>query len=148
MGWLMAELKVRKLFFVDSRTSANTKALQMAERIQLPSRKRDVFLDDLREESAIRTQLMTAIKLAKKQGTALAIGHPYAATIAVLRELPEILAEHQVTLVSASALMQGFTSGAPLKSASCMAPPPWLWPEIKVPINPFLLQSITNPLQL
>ncbi|MNW67649.1 Divergent polysaccharide deacetylase [compost metagenome] len=52
---------------------------------------RDVFLDDERTEAAILTQLQTAISLARKQGSAVMIGHPYPQTLAVLeRELPKL----------------------------------------------------------
>jgi uncharacterized protein len=55
---------------------------------------RDVFLDDVRTEQAITTQLQTAIKLAHKQGSAVMIGHPYPQTLAVLeRELPKLKAQ-------------------------------------------------------
>src|SRR6187402_2098442 len=61
MRWLMEELKTRKLYFVDSRTSAQTQALLMAEEISLPSRRRDVFLDDERSPAAIKSQLERAV---------------------------------------------------------------------------------------
>jgi len=94
MGWLMAELQRRHLFFVDSRTSAKTVAAAQAQRIGLASVSRDVFLDDERTAEAITRQLQTAIKLAHKQGSAVVIGHPYPVTLDVLeRELPKLKAQ-------------------------------------------------------
>ena len=94
MAWLMGELQRRHKFFVDSRTSAQTVAAQQAQKIDLASVSRDVFLDDERTEAAIFTQLQTAISLARKQGSAVMIGHPYPQTLAVLeRELPKLKAQ-------------------------------------------------------
>ena len=94
MAWLMGELQRRHKFFVDSRTSAQTVAAQQAQKIDLASVSRDVFLDDERTEAAIFNQLQTAISLARKQGSAVMIGHPYPQTLAVLeRELPKLKAQ-------------------------------------------------------
>ena len=94
MTWLMAELQRRHKFFLDSRTSAQTVAAAEAQKIGLASLSRDVFLDDVRTESAILGQLQTAISLARKQGSAVMIGHPYPQTLSVLeRELPKLKAQ-------------------------------------------------------
>ncbi len=94
MAWLMAELQRRHLFFVDSRTSAKTVAAAQAQKIGLASVSRDVFLDDERTAEAITRQLQSAIGLARKQGSALMIGHPYPVTLDVLeRELPRLKAQ-------------------------------------------------------
>jgi polysaccharide deacetylase 2 family uncharacterized protein YibQ len=91
MTWLMAHLQYRHKFFLDSRTSAQTVAAAEAQKIGLASVSRDVFLDDDRTEAAIFAQLQTAISLARKQGSAVMIGHPYPQTLAVLeRELPKL----------------------------------------------------------
>ena len=91
MAWLMAELQRRHKLFVDSRTSAQTVAAAEAQKIGLASVSRDVFLDDERNEAAIYNQLQSAISLARKQGSAVMIGHPYPQTLAVLeRELPKL----------------------------------------------------------
>ena len=94
MAWLMAELQRRHKLFVDSRTSAQTVAAAEAQKIGLASASRDVFLDDERTEAAIYNQLQSAISLARKQGSAVMIGHPYPQTLAVLeRELPKLKAQ-------------------------------------------------------
>lgn len=139
MGWLMAELQQRQLYFVDSRTSAQTQALIQAQHIGLPSRKRDVFLDDKRDTTVIYQQLVLALKKAQQQGSALAIGHPYPETLQVLEQLPELLSHYKVTLVKASRLMTSATPRA-AKVASityCLAPPASLWPSTWAPVDPF-----------
>jgi len=91
MAWLMGELQRRHLFFVDSRTSAATVAAAEAQRIGLAHVSRDVFLDDVRTTEAITQQFQQAIATARKQGSAVLIGHPYPQTLEVLeRELPRL----------------------------------------------------------
>jgi polysaccharide deacetylase 2 family uncharacterized protein YibQ len=46
-----------------------------------------VFIDNERDPDAIRAQLQQAAALARGRGSAIAIGHPYPETLAVLREL-------------------------------------------------------------
>lgn len=150
MQWLMDELKARSLYFVDSRTTAKTQALIAAERIQLPSRRRDVFLDDERNITHIRQQLALALKKAQSNGSAIAIGHPYRETLQVLETIHPLLAQYDVELVSASVLMQTSTQSAqypaqsrPLTRRYCLAPPMSLWPQIWLPIDPFALDTVT-----
>ena len=69
-------------------------AAAQAQRISLASVSRDVFLDDERTAEAITRQLKIAIELARKQGSAVMIGHPYPVTLDVLeRELPRLKAQ-------------------------------------------------------
>ena len=91
MAWLMGELQQRHLFFVDSRTSAATVAAAEAQRIGLANVSRDVFLDDVRTTEAITAQLQEGVALARRQGSAVLIGHPYPQTLGVLeREMPRL----------------------------------------------------------
>ena len=91
MAWLMGELQRRHLFFVDSRTSAATVAAAEAQALGLAHVSRDVFLDDVRTPEAITLQLQQGIALARKQGSAVLIGHPYPQTLEVLaHELPHL----------------------------------------------------------
>ncbi|WEK31368.1 MAG: divergent polysaccharide deacetylase family protein [Candidatus Pseudomonas phytovorans] len=91
MAWLMGELQRRHLFFVDSRTSAATVAAAEAQAQDLAHVSRDVFLDDVRTTEAINAQLQQGIAVARKQGSAVLIGHPYPQTLEVLeRELPKL----------------------------------------------------------
>lgn len=150
MRWLMEELKTRQLYFVDSRTSAQTQALLMAEQIQLPSRRRDVFLDDERTRSNIKYQLVRALKQAQQQGSAIAIGHPYPETLAELEQLQLLLDQYQVQLVKVSRLMLPNPVKQPLgikpgRDAACIAPPVNLWPQVWAPIDPFAVDLMFEP---
>lgn len=139
MQWLMQELKQQQLYFVDSRTSAQTQALIMAENIHLPSRRRDVFLDDERNPKAIKRQLLRALKQAQQQGSAIAIGHPYPETLAQLELLQPLLDRFRVRLVKASQLMPQNSAATPVINTHCIAPPMGLWPQVWAPIDPFVV---------
>ncbi|MFN2633109.1 MAG: divergent polysaccharide deacetylase family protein [Thermoanaerobaculia bacterium] len=83
----------RGLFFVDSRTTGSSVALEAAREARVPSASRRVFLDDIQKEAAIEDSLSQLISHAKREGPAIAIGHPYPTTLAVLdRELPRLAA--------------------------------------------------------
>ena len=94
MTWLMGELQRRHLFFVDSRTSAATVAAAEAQALGLAHLSRDVFLDDVRTTEAIAGQLRLGIEVARKQGSAVLIGHPYPQTLSVLaQEIPRLMSQ-------------------------------------------------------
>ncbi len=99
MQQLMQLLADKRLFFVDSRTSPATQAAASAQQAQLASLSRDVFLDDQNDLAHIRSEWRKGIALAKQQGSALLIGHPYPATLQVLREELPKLATQQVQLL-------------------------------------------------
>jgi hypothetical protein len=102
MEALMPALRDRGLFFVDSRTAASTVAFDAAQRAGVRAALRKVFLDDSLAASAIRTQIELAADDAKRNGEAIAIGHPHSETIAALRkELPR-LKKAGIQLVPAS----------------------------------------------
>lgn len=95
MLWLMEEIHARdKLFFVDSYTTHESVALQLAKEVGVSARKRDVFLDPDRAPETVAREFERMKRLALMHGTVIAIGHPYAATLALLeRELPKLEAQ-------------------------------------------------------
>ena len=91
MRQIFTILKKRDLFFVDSRTSADTLCRPSAELLHLPFAERDVFIDHEQTRAFVRKQLKLLIKRAKRQGYAIGIAHPHAVTLEVLKEmLPEL----------------------------------------------------------
>lgn len=92
MRWLMqAIVQEGNLFFVDSRTTADSVAPRVAQEVGVPYLVRNVFLDRERHADAISTQFERLIDIARQRGRALAIGHPYPETLAFLeRRLPEL----------------------------------------------------------
>ncbi len=100
MEWLMEYLYLKKIIFVDSVTASNTVTRNMAEINHVPYLKRDVFLDNTRDKSYINSQFLELIKIAKRKGSAIAIGHPYPETTDVLVNNLEKLEAFGVKLVS------------------------------------------------
>lgn len=91
MADLMKVLKERRLYFIDSRTTAETTALDAARHQGVPSFYRAVFLDDTESVSYTLGQLQKFRHTVEQEGVALAIGHPHATTIAALAQfLPEL----------------------------------------------------------
>lgn len=87
MRTVLGEFRGRKLFFVDSRTTKETVAFEVAKELGLPSASRKVFLDDSKDFEEIRRQWDRALMLARKDGEAIAIGHIYPETVAALEKL-------------------------------------------------------------
>jgi polysaccharide deacetylase 2 family uncharacterized protein YibQ len=91
MSLILKELKKRKLFFVDSKTSPNSIAYKEAKRLGLRCGERDVFLDNEIDLDYIKGQIQLLAKIALKKGEAIGIGHPYLPTVRAIREsIPEL----------------------------------------------------------
>lgn len=93
MAVVMAELAARGLAFLDSRTTGDTVGEGMARRYGVPFAGRDVFLDNDTDVVKVRAQLAVVEDTARRQGYAVAIGHPHRGTIEALKAwLPEVRA--------------------------------------------------------
>lgn len=79
--------------FIDSRTSPATKAKAAMNGLGMRYVHRDVFLDNQNSVAAVRKKLREAVTLAKKQGYAIAIGHPKSSTLRALANSADILGE-------------------------------------------------------
>lgn len=105
MQWLMDEVTKTDLFFVDSRTTVDTIAEQTAERYNIQNTRRNVFLDHERNRAAIELQFERLIQLAKKNGSAVAIGHPFPETLKFLEEKIPLLEAAGIQLITVSELI-------------------------------------------
>ncbi len=91
MADLMNILAERRLYFIDSRTTGASAALEAAQRRGLPSFYRSVFLDNTESVDYTLSQLREFRRKVEQEGVALAIGHPHPTTIAALAKfLPEL----------------------------------------------------------
>ena len=104
MQWLMEEIIAREdLFFVDSYTTAESVALRMAREKGIPAIRRHVFLDPDQEPQTVEREFDRLMELARDNGTAVGIGHPYPETLAFLEQaLPAL---DGIDLVPVSALV-------------------------------------------
>ena len=106
MDELMPVLRDRRLFYVDSRTTAATVAFDTAQSFGVRSAFRNVpFLDDVAEVAAVRKQLELALRGAREKGEAIAIGHPHPATLQALRQILPRAQAQGVRLVFVSELV-------------------------------------------
>lgn len=99
MVLLAQELKQRNLFFVDSRTTANSVAAEVMQEYGVPVLKRHVFLDDDITSKSIGKQLMETERLARQRGAIIAIGHPHSLTLSMLKEWVTTLPQKGLKLV-------------------------------------------------
>lgn len=106
MRVVMEMLKGSGMFFVDSVTSPASAGGKVAREAGIRSSRRQVFLDNEQNEAYIAGQLQQAVRLARKQGAAIAIGHPHPATLAALSTHLPRLAEQGVTLVPVSRIVR------------------------------------------
>ncbi len=82
MKTVLAYLKARDLFFLDSVTTAQTAARSAAASVGARIVERDVFLDaGTRDVDYVKGQLKLAERIALETGYAVAIGHPYETTL-------------------------------------------------------------------
>jgi len=101
MYQIFSILKQRNLFFIDSRSTAETVCEPSARLLQIPFAQRDVFIDHIQDSDFIRKQLRQLVKIAKRKGVAVGIAHPHKMTYKIIQqELPEL--KKQVQLVPAS----------------------------------------------
>ena len=99
-------LSDRGLFFLDSRTTDATVAERVAGEASVPSAHRRVFLDDVATAAAVRAQLAELLRRARREGSAIAIGHPYSTTLAVLEEELPGLAKEGIRIVRVTELVK------------------------------------------
>ncbi|MBU0723677.1 MAG: divergent polysaccharide deacetylase family protein [Alphaproteobacteria bacterium] len=81
---VLEELKRRGMLFLDSRTSSDTVGFRMAGELGLAALQRDVFLDNTDSHDEVAKRLAETEQVARRQGTAIAIGHPRDATLDIL----------------------------------------------------------------
>ncbi|MDE0811664.1 MAG: divergent polysaccharide deacetylase family protein, partial [Alphaproteobacteria bacterium] len=90
--------------FLDSVTTPGSVALSLGAETGVPTIARDVFLDDVDSQDEVWFRLLKAERIAETQGTAIAIGHPRDATLAVLEDWIAELSRRPARLAPLSAV--------------------------------------------
>jgi uncharacterized protein len=101
MAVVFGELRKRGLFYVDSRTTRRSVALELGNRFGVPVATRGVFLDHTLSRKTMAIQIERLLGLARSAGSAIAIGHPHRETLKCLRDaLPRIKNSARLVTVS------------------------------------------------
>ncbi len=93
MEQLMTGIARRGLFFLDSRTTPHTVAESTARALDVPTIRRDVFLDHIPSESHLAKAFEQSLAIARKRGQAVVIAHPYPITVSFLERTLAALPE-------------------------------------------------------
>lgn len=141
MGKVMQTLSRYNLYFLDSMTIGNSQAMRAASGTGVKVIKRKVFLDDTQNEADIRVQFNRAIQLARRNGSAIAIGHPHPSTVRVLQQMLYNLPP-DITLVRPSSLL----NEPQIDTSTPNTAPPKAVPPTP-PRNPFRGVSLCKPKQ-
>jgi polysaccharide deacetylase 2 family uncharacterized protein YibQ len=96
MNRLIAALDRYHIRFIDSRTTAETKVPIIMQSYGRPYLARDVFLDHHPDIDSVKKAIRRAVRVAKKHGSAIAIGHPHVNTLEALKQSKELLKEVQL----------------------------------------------------
>lgn len=100
MNKLIYVLKSKHINFIDSRTTAQTKAPEVMKNFGLKYVARDVFLDHHTDIASVKKQIKEAIKKAKEFGSAIAIGHPHPNTILAIHDSKKLFKDVQLVQVN------------------------------------------------
>lgn len=106
MQIVMRQLKQRNLFFLDSRTSARSRAYDVARAMGVRTAQRHLFLDRDVNREKITQQLHNLIKYAHTYGQAIGIGHPYPETLQALQSTLPRLRRAGIAFVPVSHLVE------------------------------------------
>lgn len=103
---VLEELKRRGMLFLDSRTSADTVGFRLAGELGVATLQRDVFLDNTDSHDEVAKRLAETEALARKHGTAIAIGHPRDATLDIMEMWIADVRSRGIVLVPLTALLK------------------------------------------
>jgi hypothetical protein len=106
MRAVLEVVKAEGLFFLDSRTTAETVGEALAGEMGIKTGRRHIFLDNVDEEPAIRHEIERLIGMARARGAMIAIGHAHRLTPRIVAAMREEFPRHGVTLVPLSTLMR------------------------------------------
>ncbi len=107
MTSVLGILAQQGLYFLDSRTSADTVGYSLARHMGIRAAERQIFLDTVRDGVFIRSQFDTLLATARKRGSAIAIAHPYSETLQILTAAIPAARDQGFEFVTVSALLEG-----------------------------------------
>jgi len=102
MKALMEVLKKEGLYYVDSHTSSRSVGPREARQAGVFFASNDRFIDHQKDLETIKQAIRLAMKKAKQEGKAVAIGHPHPLTSRAIREMIPEIERDGIRLVFAS----------------------------------------------
>ena len=111
MEQVLTEVKHHNLFFLDSRTTAESLCLAVASALELPAAQRDLFIDPVDEDGRVQSetvegQLWRLAAIAVADGQAIGIGHDREQTLLALEAVLPRLESRGHRFVPVSELVQ------------------------------------------
>lgn len=100
MDMFIKALKKYNFKFIDSRTTSKSVAKKYTKKYDMPYIARNIFLDNNKDFDYIQNQLKKAIAIAKRTGSAIAIGHPYPITMEVLKNSKHLLKDLDLVYIN------------------------------------------------
>ena len=104
------QLKIRNLFFIDSRTTHDSKAVAASQKVHLTIASRRIFLDNERDYSKIYQILMDVALTPAGGAPVIVIGHPHPETIRALQDANKVFREKGIMIIPVSELMKKSTA--------------------------------------
>jgi polysaccharide deacetylase 2 family uncharacterized protein YibQ len=106
MEIILEEIKEYNLFFIDSITTKDSIAYEVAQEMKIKSAARSVFLDNENDMEYIKGQMLEVQETALKEGVVIAIGHSRINTFYVLKRMVPELIKAGIEVVPVSELVK------------------------------------------
>ncbi len=103
---VLSVIKEKNMYFIDSKTDFDSIAFKTAKSMNIKTAVRDVFLDHNRSYEHSVFQIKRLVKIAKKTGKGIAIGHPFESTLAAIADSLEYIRDEGVTIVFVTELLE------------------------------------------
>ncbi|GAH52654.1 unnamed protein product, partial [marine sediment metagenome] len=106
MEIVLKEIKRYNLFFIDSITTKDSIAYEVAQEMEIKSAVRSVFLDNENDMEYIKGQMLEVQETALIEGEVIAIGHSRINTFYVLKRMVPELIKSGIEIVPVSELVK------------------------------------------
>ena len=106
MKILFKQFKKSNLYFLDSLVTANSICQGLAGKMKVKFAKRDIFLDNELNVDYIKNQLRLLVAKAKKNGSAIGIGHDRTLTLKVIKDFAAEIKKENIEFVFLSDLIK------------------------------------------
>jgi uncharacterized protein len=107
LAFVMEELREKGLFFVDSRTAADSRGRESAGRARVRFAARDVFIDHDPGYAAALENLTGAFRQGRRNGApVMMIGHPHMETVRAIRDALPFWKKEGVKMIPVSAYLR------------------------------------------